>query len=263
MLSAALLLLCNSLFLSLHLTGSAGSFPKPLSAARERECLERCAAGDLEARNILVEHNLRLVAHIIKKYYTQSTDQEDLISIGTIGLIKAVNTFRPDKGIKLATYAARCIENEILMYFRGQKKLQGEVSLNEALDTGPEGDALYLGDVVGEEDTMLEELQSKEDRRLLHQLLARELTPREADVLRRRYGLDGHLPQTQRQGAMCPALKKRRCTSWRRPCGTGDKRHLNNALTAVAEGCAGCMRKHSRGDRNSRNCTLFSIMNLL
>ena len=114
MLSAALLLLCNSLFLSLHLTGTAGSFPKPLSAARERECLERCAAGDLEARNILVEHNLRLVAHIIKKYYTQSTDQEDLISIGTIGLIKAVNTFRPDKGIKLATYAARCIENEIL-----------------------------------------------------------------------------------------------------------------------------------------------------
>lgn len=114
MLSAALLLLCNSLFLSLHLTGSAGSFPKPLSAARERECLEHCAAGDLEARNILVEHNLRLVAHIIKKYYTQSTDQEDLISIGTIGLIKAVNTFRPDKGIKLATYAARCIENTIL-----------------------------------------------------------------------------------------------------------------------------------------------------
>ena len=114
MLSAALLLLCNSLVLSLHLTGSAGSFPKPLSAARERECLERCAAGDLEARNILVEHNLRLVAHIIKKYYTQSTDQEDLISIGTIGLIKAVNTFRPDKGIKLATYAARCIENAIL-----------------------------------------------------------------------------------------------------------------------------------------------------
>lgn len=156
------------------------------------------------------------------------------------------------------------------MYFRGQKKLQGEVSLNEALDTGPEGDALYLGDVVGEEDTMLEELQSKEDRRLLHQLLARELTPREADVLRRRYGLDGHLPQTQRQVAAhygisrsYAVLRKRRCTSWRRPCGTGDKRHLNNALTAVAEGCAGCMRKHSRGDRNSRNCILFSIMNLL
>ena len=114
MLSAALLLLCNSLFLSLHLSGSAGSFPKPLPPEKERECLERCAAGDLEARNLLVEHNLRLVAHIIKKYYTQSADQEDLISIGTIGLIKAVNTFRPDRGIKLATYASRCIENAIL-----------------------------------------------------------------------------------------------------------------------------------------------------
>lgn len=114
MLSAALLLLCNSLFLSLHLSGSAGSFPKPLPPEKERECLERCAAGDLEARNLLVEHNLRLVAHIIKKYYTQSGEQEDLISIGTIGLIKAVNTFRPDRGIKLATYASRCIENTIL-----------------------------------------------------------------------------------------------------------------------------------------------------
>ena len=201
MVSAALLLLCNSLFLSLHLSGSAGSFPKPLSAEKERECLERCAAGDLEARNTLVEHNLRLVAHIIKKYYTQSADQEDLISIGTIGLIKAVNTFRPDRGIKLATYASRCIENEILMYFRAQRKVQGEVSLSDALDTGAEGDALYLGDVVGEDDTMLEELQDKDDRRLLRRLMAEKLTPREADILRRRYGLDGRLPQTQKQVA--------------------------------------------------------------
>ena len=114
MLSAFLLLLCNSLFLSLHLSGGAGSFPKPLTAQQEREYLRRCAEGDLEARNQLVEHNLRLVAHIIKKYYTQTADQEDLISIGTIGLIKAVNTFRPDKGIRLATYASRCIENAIL-----------------------------------------------------------------------------------------------------------------------------------------------------
>lgn len=113
MLSAALLL-CNSLFLSLHLSGGSGSFPKPLPPEKERLYLERCAAGDLEARNLLVEHNLRLVSHILKKYYTQSADQEDLISIGTIGLIKAVNTFRPDKGIKLATYASRCIENAIL-----------------------------------------------------------------------------------------------------------------------------------------------------
>ncbi len=114
MISAFLLLLCNSLFLSLHLSGGAGSFPKPLTAAQEREYLRRCGEGDMEARNLLVEHNLRLVAHIIKKYYTQTDDQEDLISIGTIGLIKAVNTFRPDKGIRLATYASRCIENAIL-----------------------------------------------------------------------------------------------------------------------------------------------------
>ena len=114
MLSAALLLLSNSLFLTLHLSGNPGSFPRPLSRQEERECLEQWAQGDLSARNRLVEHNLRLVAHIIKKYYTQASNQEDLISIGTIGLIKAVNTFRPDKKIRLATYASRCIENAIL-----------------------------------------------------------------------------------------------------------------------------------------------------
>ena len=125
MLSAALLLLSNSLFLSLRLTGNPGSFPRPLPPEEERACLERWAQGDLEARNRLVEHNLRLVAHIIKKYYTQADNQEDLISIGTIGLIKAVNTFRPDRNIKLATYSSRCIENEILIHIRkiaNQKK---------------------------------------------------------------------------------------------------------------------------------------------
>lgn len=114
MLSAALLLLSNSLFLSLRLTGNPGSFPRPLPPEEERACLKQWAQGDLEARNRLVEHNLRLVAHIIKKYYTQADNQEDLISIGTIGLIKAVNTFRADRGIKLATYASRCIENAML-----------------------------------------------------------------------------------------------------------------------------------------------------
>lgn len=125
MLSAALLLLCNSLFLSLHLSGSAGSFPKPLPPEKERECLERCAAGDLEARNLLVEHNLRLVAHIIKKYYTQSGDQEDLISIGTIGLIKAVNTFRPDRGIKLATYGLYSISTYLCSFIAVQTSKNG------------------------------------------------------------------------------------------------------------------------------------------
>ena len=199
MLSAALLLLCNSLFLSLHLTGSAGSFPKPLSAARERECLERCAAGDLEARNILVEHNLRLVAHIIKKYYTQSADQEDLISIGTIGLIKGISSFDPEKGARLATYAARCIENEILMYFRSQKKLQGEVSLSDSIETDKEGNALQLMDVVGVDDTMLDDIHDRDSALRLHQIIRERLTTREAEIIRLRYGLGGTIPLTQRE----------------------------------------------------------------
>ena len=114
MLSAVILLLTNSLMFTLRLNGSTGSFPKPLSAAEEKQYLERYAVGDLEARNVLIEHNLRLVAHIMKKYYTQTRDQEDLISIGTIGLIKGISSYKPDKGVRLATYAARCIENAIL-----------------------------------------------------------------------------------------------------------------------------------------------------
>ena len=114
MLSAAIYLLSHSLLLSLHLAGNAGSFPKPLSAAEEREYLARFAGGDMEARNVLIEHNLRLVAHIVKKYYTQESEQDDLISIGTIGLIKGISSFKPEKNTRLATYAAKCIENAIL-----------------------------------------------------------------------------------------------------------------------------------------------------
>ena len=201
MLSATLLLLCNSLFVTLHLAGTNGSFPRPLSAAEEKDCLLRCAQGDLDARNHLVEHNLRLVAHIVKKYYAHSDAQEDLLSIGTIGLIKAVNTFQADKGIRLATYASRCIENEILMYFRSQKKWQSEVSLNDTIEGDSEGDELFLGDVVGQEDTMLSDLQDREEQRRVRRLVDTCLTPREADVIRRRYGLNGHLPHTQKQVA--------------------------------------------------------------
>ena len=201
MLSAALLLICQSLFWQLHLAGSSGSFPKPLTAEEEQAYLERCAQGDLDARNVLVERNLRLVAHIIKKYYTQTEEQEDLISIGTIGLIKAVNTFKPDRGIRLATYASRCIENEILVYFRARRKLQGEVSLSDAIETDGDGGDLSIGDVVGRNDTLLEDLQDKDDRALLRRLVAERLTEREADIIRRRYGLEGHPPQTQRQVA--------------------------------------------------------------
>ena len=142
MLSPMVYLIMNGLFFTLRLSGGGGSFPRPLKAAEEREYLERCAQGDLEARNVLVEHNLRLVAHIVKKYYAQTGDQDDLISIGTIGLIKGISTFRADKNVRLATYASRCIENEILMHFRSQRKLQGEVSLADTLEAAGEG---YLG----------------------------------------------------------------------------------------------------------------------
>ena len=200
MLSAALLLFANSLLFSLRLSGG-GSFPKPLSAAEERMWLERYAQGDPEARNVLIERNLRLVSHIIKKYYVQSADQEDLISIGTIGLIKGISSFDPSKGAKLATYAARCIENEILMYFRGQKKLQGEVSLSDSIDMDKEGNALQLMDVVGVDDTMLEDLHDRDSAERVRQLVGECLTPRESEIIRLRYGLGGTIPLTQREVA--------------------------------------------------------------
>ena len=185
--------------LSLHLSG--GSFPRPLSAQEEKKYVERMLAGDIEARNVLVEHNLRLVAHIAKKYYTQSDEQDDLISIGTIGLIKGVSSYRPEKGTRLATYAAKCVENEILMYFRSRKKLQGEVSLNDSLDSDADGESLYLMDVVGVEDTMYLDIQDRDDclrvRRLVHECL----TEREEEVIISRYGLGGRMPRTQREVA--------------------------------------------------------------
>ncbi len=199
MLTTALLLLRSSLFLSLHLSGSSSSFPPPLSAKDEQLYLARCAQGDLEARNVLVERNMRLVAHIIKKYYTQCVDQDDLISIGTIGLIKGISSYKPEKNVRLATYAARCIENEVLMFFRSQKKLQGEVSLSETLETDKDGNDLSLMDVVGVEDTMLDDLDTRESHIRVRQLVNQCLTEREADIIRQRYGLNGQLPRTQRE----------------------------------------------------------------
>ena len=204
----SLLLLQQSLFLTLHLSMPPSSFPKPLSAAEEADCLARWAEGDMAARNMLVEHNLRLVAHIIKKYYTQADNQDDLISIGTIGLIKAVNTFKADRGIRLATYASRCIENEILMHFRLCRKMQGEVSLNEAIETDGDGGDLYLSDVVGSADTLLEDLQDAEERLLVRRLVEERLTEREADIIRRRYGLGGRQPQTQKQVAAAYGISR-------------------------------------------------------
>ena len=137
--------------------------------------------------------------HPSKKYYTQSADQEDLISIGTIGLIKGISSFNPAKGARLATYAARCIENEILMYFRSQKKLQGEVSLSDSIDSDKDGNALQLMDVVGVDDTMLEDLHDRDNALRLHKLVRERLTSREAEIVRLRYGLGGTVPLTQRE----------------------------------------------------------------
>ena len=200
MLSQALMLFANTLLFSLRLSGS-GSFPKPLSAAEEAQWLERFSQGDPEARNVLIERNLRLVAHIVKKYYTQSIDQEDLISIGTIGLIKGISSFDPSKGARLATYAARCIENEILMHLRTLKRQQNEVSLSDSIDSDKDGNTLQLMDIVGVDDTMLDDLHDRESALLLHRLVREKLTPREAEILRLRYGLSGTLPLTQREVA--------------------------------------------------------------
>ena len=217
MLSAALYLLTGSLLFSLRLAGNTGSFPKPLSAAEEQEYLNKFAAGDIEARNVLIERNLRLVAHIVKKYYTQTDEQDDLISIGTIGLIKGISSYRPEKGTRLATYAARCVENEILMHFRARKKLQGEVSLSESIETDKDGNALYLMDIVGEDDTMFSDLQDKEDGVLIRRLVREHLTPREREIITARYGLGGKVPRTQREIATAMGIS-RSYVSRRRYC---------------------------------------------
>ena len=176
---------------------STGSFPRPLSRKEEQMYLERAATGDLDARNTLIERNLRLVAHIMKKYYAAEHDQEDLISIGTIGLIKAVSSYRLEKNIKFATYASRCIENEILMYFRSRRKSGSDVSLSELIDTGTDGAALELQDVVAGDEDLLEELSSRENARLLRAAVDRVLTRQEKEVVCMRYGLMGQTPQKQ------------------------------------------------------------------
>ena len=199
MVSVALTLLAHAMLLSLHL--SNGSFPRPLSAKEERECVARMLEGDMDARNTLIEHNLRLVAHVVKKYYTRTEEQDDLVSVGTIGLIKGVSSYRPEKGTRLATYAAKCIENEILMYFRSRKKLQGEISLNDTLDADSDGDALSFLDVVGVEDTMYLDIQDRDDCLLVRKLVRDCLTEREREVVTMRYGLGGKRPRTQREVA--------------------------------------------------------------
>lgn len=199
MLGAAVWLMLSSILYSLRLSNGNGSFPKPLSAKEEQHYLTLAAQGDLEARNILIERNLRLVAHIMKKYYTQTSDQEDLISIGTIGLIKGISTFDSSKGARLATYAARCVENEILMYFRGQKKSAADVSLSDYIETGKDGTALSLMDVICSEEDLFEQLSDKEIYAKLYVMIDKYLDPREKKIIVMRYGIGNRKPLTQRE----------------------------------------------------------------
>ena len=199
MIETALFLLMHSLWLFLRIA-PGGSFPRPLTRAEEQEALERMAAGDPEARDLLIEHNLRLVSHILKKYYAQADDMEDLLSIGTVGLIKGVDSYRPDRGVKLSSYCSRCVENEVLMYFRSRRKSQGDLSLSDALESEEES-GLSILDVLASDDDMAERIGEQELCGRLRGLIARVLDAREAELIRLRYGLDAPRPLTQKETA--------------------------------------------------------------
>lgn len=176
------------------------TFPKPLTAREERECLERYKDGDQEARTVLIERNMRLVAHVVKKYQYTDHDTEDLLSVGTIGLIKAVNTFNADRGSRLATYAAKCVENEILMLLRANKKYSKEVSLFEPIGVDKDGEAVSLVDVIEMENKeTLETIILKQDVKELHTAFDKCLKDNEKKVIAMRYGLYGGKEFTQRE----------------------------------------------------------------
>jgi len=171
---------------------NAGSFPPPLDKKIERELFIKAAGGDMKARNTLIEHNLRLVAHIVKKYYTSYKDQDDLISVGTIGLIKAIDSYDIDNGARFATYAGKCLQNEILMYFRSQKKNSLENSLNDPVDTDKEGNPLTYLDILCSDDDIVDEIDMRIRSTLVYKALKEALTDRERKIIAMRYGLDGN-----------------------------------------------------------------------
>ncbi len=185
------------IFFILHVGGS-GSFPKALSSSDEKKYLNLMKNGDITARNTLIEHNLRLVAHVLKKYYTLA-DQEDLISIGTIGLIKGIDTFNPDKGSKLSSYASKCVENEVLMYFRSSKKTNLEVSLNEPIDTDKDGNSLTIMDTMSLDDDVIDFVDKRIKCKKIYENLEKCLDKRELKIIILRYGLNGKKALTQRE----------------------------------------------------------------
>lgn len=176
------------------------SFPQPLSAAQETVYLRQYQNGDMHARDILIERNLRLVAHIVKKYMNSCKETDEMISVGIVGLVKAVNTYNFEKGSRLATYAARCIDNELLMLMRGDRKLSREVSLYDPIGTDKEGNEITLLSILEHEDEdIIDQLDKKQSLRKLSKILSKVLTPREYFVVIRRYGLYGHHETTQRE----------------------------------------------------------------
>ncbi|WP_164172705.1 RNA polymerase sporulation sigma factor SigK [Ruminococcus flavefaciens] len=194
-------LLRNLFFFALHIESSA-IFPKPLSKKEENECFELMSKGDSSARNRLIEHNLRLVAHIVKKYASGADEQDELISVGTVGLIKAVSSFDNSKGAKFATYASRCIENEILMQFRAAKKSAGDVYINEPVETDKDGNALTLMDLIDDGVDIHEQVDILIRSRQLYSFLTECLDKRELDIIVYRYGLYGSKPHTQNETAV-------------------------------------------------------------
>lgn len=185
-------------FFALHVSPS-GNFPPPLSKKKEEELVLKCMEGDINARNTLVEHNLRLVMHITKKYNCQPHQQDDLFSIGTIGLIKGVSSFNPQKGNKLATYVARCIENEILMFFRADKKRALDLHIQDAIDTDKDGNVLTLSDILSDDTDILSAIDRKTKLQKLGGVIEKALTPREKEIITMRYGLNGTKVLTQHE----------------------------------------------------------------
>lgn len=197
---ALLELLRGFIFFMLRIE-STNKFPRPLTKKEEAEALIKRDAGDKAARNLLIEHNLRLVMHIVKKYYTDENSRDDLISIGTLGLIKAIDSFNPSKGTRLATYASRCIENEILMHFRSIKKTARDVSMSDAIETDNQGNPLTLADVIATDDTIAEDIDSRAKCKKVIELVMGIKNQRDRDILIHRYGLFGNENKTQQETA--------------------------------------------------------------
>ncbi len=190
----------NLLYFILHINNTS-SFPKPLTPKEEAGALEKMIQGDKDARALLIERNLRLVSHIVKKYYSRTNDTDDLISIGTIGLIKAIDSFKPDKNIKLATYASRCIENEILMHFRNLKKSANDVYLGDSLESDKDGNPLTLQDTISDSRDLAEDLENKIRWEKVSKIISELEDEREKEIIILRYGLNNKKPLTQREVA--------------------------------------------------------------